>query len=108
MAKYSSSDLNKRIDELEIDEEQKVSLMEDITDSIVDESAEIEKLKADVEEKSRLVEEKSRLVEEKTRLYDELLGKYKSRFMDSVDGSYNDEEEIKEKEDEVIDIKELF
>ena len=101
MAKYSSSDLNKRIDELEIDEEQKVSLMEDITDSIVDESAEIEKLKADVEEKSRLVEEK-------TRLYDELLGKYKSRFMDSVDGSYNDEEEIKEKEDEVIDIKELF
>lgn len=94
MAKYSSSDLNKRIDELEIDEELKVSLMEDITDSIVDESAEIEKLKADVEEKSRL--------------YDELLGKYKSRFMDSVDGSYNDEEEIKEKEEEVIDIKELF
>lgn len=94
MAKYSSSDLNKRIDELEIDEELKVSLMEDITDSIVDESEEIEKLKADIEEKSKL--------------YDELLGKYKSRFMDSVDGSFNDEEEIKEKEEEVIDIKELF
>ena len=101
MAKYSSSDLNKRIDELEIDEELKVSLMEDITDSIVDESAEIEKLKAEIEKLKADVEEKS-------RLYDELLGKYKSRFMDSVDGSYNDEEEIKEKEDEVIDIKELF
>lgn len=94
MAKLSSSDLNKRIDELEIDEELKVSLMEDIRDSIVDDSEEISRLTGEIEEKQKL--------------YDELLGKYKSRFTESVDGSYNDDLKIKEKDEEVIDIKELF
>ena len=95
MPKYSSSDLNKRIDELEISDEIKLALMEDITDSIVDDSEEINRLKTELEEKSKS--------------YDDLLGKYKSRFTES-DGSKNDELEMstsKEVEKEVIDIREI-
>ena len=95
MAKYSAEELSSRLNELEIDDEVKISLMEDITDSVSpDESeelagleSELEKVKAD---------------------YEELKEKYKARFLKAVE-----DEEVKEVEDEdleekeVIDIKEI-
>lgn len=96
MAKYSAEDLSSRINELELDDEVKISLMEDITDSVSpDESEELANLKAELEKKSAELEE--------------LKEKYKARFLKAVE----ENEEVKEVEDEdleekeVIDIKEI-
>lgn len=95
MAKLSAEELSTRIDSLEIDEDVKISLMEDITDSISpDESEELAKLQAEIESKDAELKD--------------LKEKYKSRFMtaveseepeDVIDGEY--------KEEEVIDVKEI-
>lgn len=96
MAKYSAEDLSSRINDLELDDEVKISLMEDITDSVSpDESEELASVKAELEKKSAELEE--------------LKEKYKARFLKAVEES----EEVKEVEDEdleekeVIDIKEI-
>lgn len=95
MAKYSAEELSSRINELEIDEDVKISLMEDITDSISpEESEELETLRAEIETKDKELAD--------------LKEKYKARFMsavetpvveDVVDGEYE--------ETEVIDVKEI-
>lgn len=96
MAKYSAEDLSSRINDLDLDDEVKISLMEDITDSVsLDESEELANLKAELEKKSDEL--------------DELKEKYKSRFLKAVK---EDEEDKKEKDEdleekEVIDIKEI-
>lgn len=95
MAKYSAEELSSRINELELDDEVKISLMEDITDSVSpDESEELASIKAELEKA-------------KTD-YEELKEKYKTRFLKAVE---SDEEEKEEQEDleekEVIDVKEL-
>ena len=96
MAKYSAEELSSRINELELDDEVKISLMEDITDSVSpDESEELAGIKAELEKAKAD--------------YEELKEKYKARFLKAVE---SDEEE-KEAEDEdleekeVIDVKEL-
>lgn len=96
MPKVSREDLSKRINDLEIDDDIKISLMEDIADSYTDESEEISKLQEDV----------TRLSEENVSLRE----KYKSRFFESEDYE-SPEEEIKDKEEKdenVIDIKEIL
>lgn len=95
MAKYSAEELSSRINDLELDDDVKISLMEDITDSVSpDESEELASLKAELE-KSKAD-------------YEELKEKYKARFLKAVE---SDEEEKVEDEDleekEVIDVKEL-
>lgn len=95
MPKVSREDLSKRVNDLEIDDDLKISLMEDIADSYTDESEEISKLQEDI---TRLTEENSSLRE-----------RYKSRFFESE--SYESpEEKLKEetKEENVIDIKEII
>ena len=96
MAKYSAEDLSSRINDLELDDEVKISLMEDITDSVSpDESEELAGLKAELEKKSAEL--------------DELKEKYKARFLKAVD-SEEVKEEVKDEdleEKEVIDIKEI-
>lgn len=95
MAKYSAEELSSRVNELELDDEVKISLMEDITDSVSpDESEELAGIKAELE---------------KTKAdYEELKEKYKARFLKAVE---SDEEEKKVEDDleekEVIDVKEL-
>ena len=96
MAKYSAEELSSRVNDLELDDEVKISLMEDITDSVSpDESEELASLKAELEKKSAELEE--------------LKEKYKARFLKAVE----ENEEVKEVEDEdleeqeVIDIKEI-
>lgn len=94
MSKFSAEELSSRINDLEIDDDVKISLMEDITDSISkDESEELAKVKSELD-----------TVKEE---YDSLKEKYKSRFFEAVstDEEKKDDEELKE--EEVIDIKEI-
>jgi len=96
MAKYSAEELSSRVNDLELDDEVKISLMEDITDSVSpDESEELAGLKAELEKKSIEL--------------DELKEKYKARFLKAVE-SEDVKEEVKDEdleEKEVIDIKEI-
>lgn len=94
MARYSAEELSGRINELELDDDVKISLMEDITDSITpEESEELASLKAEIE---------------KTKAeYEELKEKYKSRFLKAVESEEKEDVEEDLEEKEVIDIKEI-
>ena len=95
MAKYSAEELSSRINELELDDDVKISLMEDITDSVSpDESEELASVRAELEKAKAD--------------YEELKEKYKARFLKAVDTE--DVKEVKDEEleeKEVIDVKEL-
>ena len=71
MAKYSAEELSSRINDLELDDDVKISLMEDITDSVsADESEELASLQEQIEKvKSE---------------YEDLKEKYKARFLQAV------------------------
>lgn len=94
--KLSKEELSAKINELEIDEEIKVALMEDIADSIegnveATDGGELEELKIK---------------------YEALRDKYKERFLkgnDETEEEKEDEETEDEelKEEEVIDVKEI-
>ena len=51
MAKYSAEELSSRVNELELDDEVKISLMEDITDSISPDESEEKEEPEELEEK---------------------------------------------------------
>ena len=95
MAKYSAEELSSRINDLELDDDVKISLMEDITDSVSpDESEELASVRAELEKAKAD--------------YEELKEKYKARFLQAVETE--EEEEVKDddlEEKEVIDVKEL-
>lgn len=93
MAKYSAEELSSRVNDLELDDEVKISLMEDITDSVSpDESEELAGVKSELEKAKAD--------------YEELKEKYKARFLKAVESEEKEEpEELEEKE--VIDVKEL-
>lgn len=95
MAKYSAEELSSRVNDLELDDEVKISLMEDITDSVSpDESEELASLKTELEKAHAD--------------YEELKEKYKARFLKAVE-SDEEKEEVEDdlEEKEVIDVKEL-
>lgn len=94
--KLSKEELSAKINDLDIDEEIKVSLMEDIADSI----------EGNVE-----TEDNGELEELKIK-YESLREKYKERFLKGSDETEEKEDEEKEdddelKEEEVIDVKEI-
>lgn len=92
MAKFSAEELSSRINDLELDDDVKISLMEDITDSISpDESEELSSLKEEISKKDSELEE--------------LKTKYKERFLKASEEKEEKEEDLEEKE--VIDIKEI-
>ena len=96
MAKYSAEELSSRFNDLELDDDVKISLMEDITDSVSpDESEELAGIKAELEKKSAELEE--------------LKEKYKARFLKAVESDEEEKEDEDEdlEEKEVIDVKEL-
>lgn len=97
MAKYSAEELSSRINELELDDDVKISLMEDITDSISPaESEELASIKAEIEKKDAEIEE--------------LKERYKARFLKAEEVKEEVSEEVKDEdleEKEVIDIKEI-
>lgn len=94
--KLSKEELSAKINDLEIDEEIKVALMEDIADSIdgsteATDGGELEELKIK---------------------YEALRDKYKERFLKGNDETEEEKEEETEdedelKEEEVIDVKEI-
>lgn len=93
--KLSKEELSAKINDLDIDEEIKVSLMEDIADSI---------------EGSSETEDNGELEELKIK-YESLREKYKERFLkgEEVEEEKKDDETEDEelKEEEVIDVKEI-
>lgn len=95
MAKFSAEELSSRINDLELDDDVKISLMEDITDSVSpDESEELASVRAELEKAKAD--------------YEELKEKYKARFLKAVETE--EEKEVKDEdleEKEVIDVKEL-
>ena len=94
MSRFTREELSKRVNDLEIDEDIKLSLIEDITDSMDDGSALSElQSKYDAKEKE----------------YNDLREKYKSRFFSSDDVVKEEKQETNEEfqEVEVIDIKEI-
>lgn len=96
MAKYSAEELSSRINDLELDDDVKIALMEDITDSVSpDESEELASVRAELEKAKAD--------------YEELKEKYKARFLKAVE-SDEEEKEVEDEdleEKEVIDVKEL-
>lgn len=94
--KLSKEELIEKINSLGIDDEIKISLMEDISDSVEaktePDNTELEELKAK---------------------YEELKEKYKARFLEGSEEEKKDEEEKEDeeseelKEEEVIDVKEI-
>lgn len=91
--KLSKEELSAKINDLDIDEEIKVSLMEDIADSIEGRS--------ETEDNGELEELKIK--------YESLREKYKERFLKGEEKEDEPEEKEDEelKEEEVIDIKEI-
>lgn len=93
--KLSKEELSAKINDLDIDEEIKVSLMEDIADSI---------------EGSSETEDNGELEELKIK-YESLREKYKERFLkgEEVEEEKKDDETEDDelKEEEVIDVKEI-
>ena len=91
MAKLSKEDLLTRVNESGMTDDEKISFMEDITDSFIEpDTTELDKVKAD---------------------YEDLKEKYKARFLSSeeVKEVKEEKEEPKEMEEkEVIDIKDIF
>lgn len=92
MAKISKDELISKINEKVTDEDVKIELMEDVTDSF------------DVEDNS-LQEEVDRLNEEVTSLKE----KYKERFLksDDIDVKKDEIKEDDDDEEKVIDVKEI-
>lgn len=94
MPKITREDYQKRLNDLELQDDVKISLMEDLADSWIDESDEISKLQEDI---TRI-----------TGDYESLKEKYKTRFFDSEKPEEKPKIEEKEEEkEEVIDIKEI-
>ena len=94
MAKYSAEELSARINDLAIDDDLKISLMEDITDSLSQE---------DSEELTALKDE----LESTKAKFDELSEKYKARFLKAVEEPVEESKDEELEEKEVIDIKEI-
>lgn len=94
MAKFSAEELSSRINDLELDDDVKISLMEDITDSVSpDESEELASVRAELEKAKAE--------------YEELKEKYKARFLKAVESEEEEKSEEDLEEKEVIDVKEL-
>lgn len=101
MAKLSKEELKAKINEFDISDDLKISLFEDIEDSMVDpDTTELDNAKAELEKAM------SDLEDMKT--------KYKERFLSkeeveeiAKDEEVSDSEEEEEKE-EVIDVKDIF
>lgn len=94
--KLSKEELSAKINDLDIDEEVKISLLEDIADSV--------DVEAEPQENGELEELKIK--------YESLREKYKERFLKGSDETEEkeDEEEKEDdelKEEEVIDVKEI-
>ena len=86
--KKTAEEIIARVNDLDLDDEIKIELMEDITDSVND---------ADPEAEARYTELEAK--------YSDLEERYKARFMEGKDPEEKDPDE--DEDAEVIDIKEI-
>lgn len=98
MAKLSKEELIAKVDASSLSEEEKISFMEDITDSFeVADNSELEAAKAELEVK--------------TKEYDDLVEKYKARFLSNEEVKEVKEEvevEPEMEEKEYVDVTDIF
>lgn len=99
MAKLSKEELIAKIDATGLSDEEKISFMEDISDTFEPaDTTELDNAKAELEAK--------------TKEYEELLAKYKERFLSNEDVKVevNEDEEIEPEmeEKEYVDVKDIF
>lgn len=103
--KLSKEEIIKKINDSEIDEDLKISLMEDISDSIVENSEEYENFKAQYEQEKADLE--AQIANEKAYIT-ELKNRYRERFLSPIDTKEDDDKpEEYEEEKETVDIKEI-
>ena len=96
--KRTKEELVTRVNDLEVDDEIKISLMEDISDSMgVNENL--------VDEV--IVEDLKRENEELKWKYEDLKVRYKERFLSDNDETDEKDEVIEENKEEVIDVTEI-
>lgn len=93
--KKTAEEIIARVNDLDLDDEIKIELMEDITDSVND---------ADPEAEARYTELEARYTELEAK-YSDLEERYKARFMEGKDPEEKDPDE--DEDAEVIDIKEI-
>lgn len=91
--KLSKEELKKRIDEVIEDDDLKISLLEDIEDSV------------DVSEEGEKVDKSA--YDELEAKYNELKEKYKDRFLKGEEKEEKEEDIEEVKEEEVIDVQEI-
>ena len=95
--KLAKKELKQKISDLITDDELKVSVLEDLEDSIVDGEVETN-------------EEEKKAYEDLKIKYDDLLERYKQRFLrgeEEADTEVKEEKEDELEEKEVIDVKEI-
>lgn len=94
MARLTIEELNNKINGLELDDDSKIALMEDVSDSLTnDESEELSNLRNELETAKQE--------------FLDLKEKYKQRFLSAVETKEEIEEPKDLEEKEVIDIKEI-
>ena len=97
MAKLTKEELIAKVNESAgLSEEEKISFMEDITDSfeVEEDNSELEQVKAELEAK--------------TKEYDELVEKYKARFMSNEEVKEEIPVEPEMEEKKYVDVKDIF
>lgn len=96
--KLSKKELMQRVSDLIEDDEIKISVLEDMDDSIVEELS-VENV---------IDENTKRELEEIKWKYEDLKNRYKERFLNGTDEESEEKEDDEElKEEEVIDVKEI-
>ena len=92
--KLSKEELKKKIDEVVTDDDVKISLLEDIEDSV------------DVADETEKVEKSA--YDEVVAKYEEIKQKYKDRFLKGEEVEEKKEDDDEElKEEEIVDVKEI-
>ena len=106
MARLGKDEFNKKYSEKIVDNDDLlIELMEDISDSVDGESAEIVSLKEEISKKELEINDLK-------MKYEDLKSKYKERFLSTEEIKEEIKEELEEKDDsleekEVIDVKEI-
>ena len=102
MAKLSKDELLKKIDESSMSDDEKISFMEDISDSIEVDNSELESAKADLESARTELELLKTKYKERF-LSNEEIAKVEDKIEDAIE-----EVDPEVKEEEVIDVKDIF
>ena len=106
----TKEELISKIDGLEMSEETKIALMEDITDLDIPgeiDSSELDAKNAELDAKNAELDAKNAELDELREKYEELRENYKRRFMDGDPAGKGNPDEEHDEDDVIIDVKEI-